>query len=85
MPALRRTRQHVEARDRDLRALAGQPLVDAGIRLPQLLVADVVGPSQRYEGVFVAGFDDLDLAEDLVAFGDPELGRLRRRDAEEPR
>ena len=83
--ALRRTRQHVEARDRDLGAFARQPLVDAGVRLPQLLVADVVGASERYEGVFVAGFDDLDFAEDFVAVGDPKLGCLRRRDAEEPR
>ena len=80
---LRRARQHVERRDRDLRAFAGQPLVDAGIRLPQLLVTDVVGASQRYEGVFVARLDDLYLAEDLVAFADPELGRLRRRGAED--
>ena len=56
---LRRARQHVERRDRDLRAFAGQPRVDAGIRLPQLFVTDVVGARQRYEGVFVARLDDL--------------------------
>ena len=79
---LRRARQHVERRDHDLRAFAGQPRVDAGIGSPQLFVPDVVRARERYERVLVARLDDLNGAEDLVAFADPELRRLRRRDAE---
>src|SRR5688572_6912995 len=80
--ALRGARQHVEGRNRDLRARTGQPRVDAGIRLLELLEADVEGAREAHEGIFVAGFDDLNLAEDLVAFADPKLRGLRCTDAE---
>ena len=64
--AVRRIGQDIARRNNDLGALSRQPGIDIRIGALELLGADVIAPGQIDEGIFMGGFDDLNLADDVA-------------------